>query len=166
MNSTNKMKKNINKLITNRPFLLSLMASVYVPYIIYISLVLELSLLFFVFAFLPFVFFEILLRITLRIVYGKHYKYALFNYFLTNHSIYGNSLRKSIDSTKINFPIFDKFVFKKDIHPGFNLNENKKEELSIQLTRWVSAEKSLLKRKKATLLEYSVAVAQPRPVIQ
>ncbi|MDP7368585.1 MAG: SGNH/GDSL hydrolase family protein [Candidatus Pacebacteria bacterium] len=146
------MKKNINKLITNRPFLLSLMASVYVPYIIYISLVLELSLLFFVFAFLPFVFFEILLRITLRIVYGKHYKYALFNYFLTNHSIYGNSLRKSIDSTKINFPIFDKFVFKKDIHPGFNLNENKKGRVKYTVNSLGFRGKEFTKEKKGDVI--------------
>ena len=59
----------------------------------------------------PLAVFELGLRLALWFVFGRHYRYALFNFFLVDHPVYGFAFRKDA-ATDVPFLIFDKFVFK------------------------------------------------------
>lgn len=54
---------------------------------------------------------ELILRLILYAAYGSRYRNSIFGYFLVDHSVYGNALRKNSHAKKLNFFIFDKYVF-------------------------------------------------------
>lgn len=109
-----------------RPRLLMFFALVYIAYFIIIfnflfsSFALTATLVIF-----PLAVFEILIRSLLLFAYGRRYRFAIFNYFFVNHKIYGHAFRKSINSAEIDFPIFDRFIFKKEVSAASSLLSNK-----------------------------------------
>ena len=90
--------------IKNRPLVLSIFGIAYLFWLILVG--------FSPWLLVPLIVFELILRLFLRLVYGKHYRFALYNYFIIDHPIYGNTFRPGIASQKIDFPVFDKFVFR------------------------------------------------------
>ncbi len=81
----------------------------------------------------PFIVYEIILRLVLRLIYGRQYRFALYNYFIVDHPIYGNAFRKNIVSQKIDFPVFDKFIFKPGTHISLDLAKNKTERIKYSI---------------------------------
>ncbi|HEY4475029.1 MAG TPA: GDSL-type esterase/lipase family protein [Candidatus Paceibacterota bacterium] len=51
------------------------------------------------------------LRLLLYSAYGTYYKNSVFVYFLVDHPVYGNEFRKNCHAKKLNFLVFDKYVF-------------------------------------------------------
>jgi len=125
----------IQNSIKNRPLFMGSLAVIYVIYVVLIWDTLSAGgiLKAFFMLFLPFVIFELFIRLLLFFVYGKHYRYGLLNYFLEDHSVYGYAFRKSLDSTVIDFPIFDKFVFKKGVTPNIDPLLNKEERVQYSI---------------------------------
>lgn len=58
-----------------------------------------------------FVIFELTLNFILYAAYGSHYRSSIFGYFLVDHPVYGNTLRKDSHAKKLIFFIFDKYLF-------------------------------------------------------
>ena len=54
---------------------------------------------------------ELALRLILYVAYGAHYKNSVFVYFLVDHPVYGNEFRKNCHAKKLNFFVFDKYIF-------------------------------------------------------
>ena len=98
------MAEKPNHFLKNRPLILAIFGITYILWAAFIGLSPLL--------FAPLVIFELVLRLGLRRAYGRHYRFALYNYFIIDHPIYGNAFRPGIASQKIDFPVFDKFVFR------------------------------------------------------
>lgn len=68
--------------------------------------------------------FELALRLILYVAYGAHYKNSVFVYFLVDHPVYGNEFRKNCHAKKLNFFVFDKYIFPYKTGRITNFNKN------------------------------------------
>ncbi|OGN10606.1 MAG: hypothetical protein A3J46_05355 [Candidatus Yanofskybacteria bacterium RIFCSPHIGHO2_02_FULL_41_11] len=85
---------------------------------------------------------ELALRLILYIVYGTHYKNSIFVYFLVNHPVYGNEFRKNCHAKKLNFFVFDKYIFpyKTGRVADFNKNMELRNDFNINSLGFRGAE--------------------------
>ncbi|OGE76822.1 MAG: hypothetical protein A3C85_02635 [Candidatus Doudnabacteria bacterium RIFCSPHIGHO2_02_FULL_48_21] len=108
----------------NRPRLMILTLVLYAGYAVFLAAVFQprgWGLLYF---FIPLGVYETGLRLWMRKKFGKYYRYAIFNYLMVDHPVYGFAFRKNSESKKIPFPIFDKFAFRAGVEPSVDLKEN------------------------------------------
>lgn len=69
--------------------------------------------------------YEMFLRYVFFFSYGRQYRYALTPYVLVDRRDYGYGFRTSIDISKVDFALFDKFLFPPDAGRLTDLGENK-----------------------------------------
>ncbi len=93
---------------------------------------------------------ELGIRLLMRMVYGRHYQFAVYNYFLIDHPQYGFSFRKASSARSVPFPIFDKFIFRPGTRQQDALegNHSRRVEFRVNSLGFRGPEFSLKKKNK------------------
>ncbi|MBU43840.1 MAG: hypothetical protein CMN76_11520 [Spirochaetaceae bacterium] len=74
---------------------------------------------------------ELLLRVFLSVIGGRHYMYRIRPYFLVDDARTGYRFRRNINSERIEFLLFEKYAFAPGTSPSDELNTNKKQRIQF-----------------------------------
>lgn len=92
------------------------------------------------------------LRSIFYAAYGPKYLYSVLTYFLIDHPLYGNALRKNARSKDINFLIFDNFIFPPGTGRILDLQENIKNRKKFNINSLGFRGREFMPDKKSSTL--------------